>query len=349
MMRDAVTPAAVRISVVVPVYGCVACLPELCRRVCAAVRTLTPDFEIILVDDRSPDGSWDVIRKLNAQFPEVRGLRLSRNFGQHIAITAGLSAARGDYMVVMDCDLQDPPERIPDLYAAMRQGGHEIIMARRAERNHSAFRVLAAKAYFTILSRLMEEKVDGSYGTFSMLSRKVVDAFLQFSERERHYLFIVRWLGFSTGTIEYAHAERAAGRSSYSIGRLIRHAFDGIFFQATTLLRWIVMAGLGFALVGSLFAVWLVYRYFAVGSLEGWTSLAVMMLICTGVLLVSIGVIGLYIGKIFDQAKARPLYILDEADTGHGAWSSTPAAACCTHCAEAARAEAAQPTTQEIQ
>jgi dolichol-phosphate mannosyltransferase len=312
--------AAPRFSVVVPVYGCAACLPELCRRVAAAVGTITSEFEIILVDDRSPDGSWEVIRGLDSQFPQVRGLRLSRNFGQHIAITAGLSAARGDYVVVMDCDLQDPPEQIPQLYAKLQEGGHELVLARRVQRNHSLFRVLAARLYFGLMSRMAEERVDGSYGTFSLLSRKVVDAFLQFRERERHYMFILRWLGFSTGTIDYVHAERASGSSSYTFGRLLRHAIDGMFFQATVLLRWIVLAGLGFALLGCMTALYLVYRYYTLGSVAGWTSVVVLILLCTGVLLVSMGVIGLYIGKIFDQAKGRPLFVLDTADQGRESW-----------------------------
>lgn len=312
---NALDPAAApSISVVVPVYGCVACLGELCRRLTAVLVQMTDSFEVILVDDRSPDDSWSAIRGLRETYPRVRGLRLSRNFGQHIAITAGLQAARGDYVVVMDCDLQDPPEKIPELFAKLREGGHELVLARRVERHHSLFRVLAARAYFGLMSRMAEERIDGSYGTFSLLSRKVVQAFLQFSERERHYLFILRWLGFSTGTVDYVHQERAAGRSSYSLGRLIRHAVDGLFFQATVLLRWIVVSGLLVALLGCATAAYLVYRYYVLGSVAGWTSVVVLILLCTGVLLVSMGVIGLYIGKIFDQAKFRPLFILDTSD-----------------------------------
>jgi glycosyltransferase involved in cell wall biosynthesis len=307
------------VSVVVPVYGCVACLRELCRRVSEAMATVTSRFEIVLVDDRSPDDSWSTIRQLQDSHPQVRGVRLSRNFGQHVAITAGLTAARGDYVVVMDCDLQDPPEKIPDMFAALRAGGHDLVLARRIERNHSPFRVFASRVYFKLLSRLAEERIDGSYGTFSLLSRKVVDAFLQFSERERHYLFVLRWLGFSTGTIEYAHEERAAGRSSYSFGRLLRHALNGMFFQATVLLRWIVLSGLCIALGGFALALYFIWRYFAIGTVEGWTSVVVLILMCTGVLLACIGVVGLYIGKIFEQVKARPLFVIDTLE-GRSAW-----------------------------
>lgn len=318
-MTQAPSPASLSVSVVVPVYGCVDCLEKLCARVTQTLSPLTDKFEIILVDDRSPDNSWAAIQNLMTHYPQVRGIRLSRNFGQHIAITAGLAEARGDCAIVMDCDLQDPPERIPDLIAKHREG-YDLVMARRIKRNHSAFRLLAAKFYFGLLSRLTEEKVDGSYGTFSLLSRKVIDGFLRFSERERHYLFILRWLGFNTGIVEYEHAERTEGCSSYSFKRLIKHAAEGLFFQATVLLRWIVSIGLLFAAFGIGLAMYFIYQYFSQGSVAGWTSVVVLILICTGILLTSLGVIGLYIGKIFDQMKDRPLYIVDRLEGGGAQW-----------------------------
>ena len=298
------------ISVVVPVYGCAGCLGQLCERIIKSLSAITDNFEILLVDDRSPDDSWAVIREIQRHHCEVKGIRLSRNFGQHIAISAGLSVARGDYSVVMDCDLQDPPELIPELFAKIKEG-YDLVMARRSERSHSKFRVLAAKAYFGLLSKLNEEEIDGSYGSFSILSRKVVNGFLAFNERERHFLFILRWLGFRVGSIEYAHQERTIGSSSYSLKRLLRHAVDGVFFQSTVFLRWIVSLGLLFAVFGMALALYFVFQYFAHGSVVGWTSLIVIILVCTGVILSSMGVIGLYVGKIFDQTKGRPLYVID--------------------------------------
>ncbi|MCX7111128.1 MAG: glycosyltransferase family 2 protein [Proteobacteria bacterium] len=303
-------PADPRISVVIPVYGCAGCLEPLCNRIKQSLTQITRRFEIILVDDRSPDDAWPVIAELQMHHQEVKGIRLSRNFGQHVAISAGLAAAWGDYAVVMDCDLQDPPEKIPELFAKLNEG-FDLVLARRTERTHSFFRLIAAKSYFGLISRLTEENIDGSYGTFSILTRKVIDAFLQFGERERHYLFILRWLGFKIGSIDYEHQERVIGRSSYNLGRLIKHAIDGIFFQATVLLRWIVTLGLLFATCGTGLAIFYVYQYLVRGSYPGWTSLVVLILICTGSILTSLGVIGLYIGKIFDQAKGRPLYLID--------------------------------------
>jgi len=298
------------LSIVVPVYGCASCLEVLCQRIDSTFPEATQDYEVILVDDRSPDQSWTVIRDLQRRYGRVKGVRLSRNFGQHIAITAGLAQARGDYAVVMDCDLQDPPEIMPLLIAKIDEG-YDLVLARRVERNHSVFRLLGAKAYFRLLEHLTEESVDGSYGTFSILSRKVIDNFLLFDEKERHYLFILRWLGFRIGTIDYEHQKRFAGRSSYTFRALFRHAVDGLFFQATVLLRWIVGLGLLHALFGLLLAGVFVFSYFIQGSLPGWTSLVVLVLLSTGAILISLGVIGQYIGKIFEQTKGRPLYVID--------------------------------------
>ncbi|MDR9777572.1 glycosyltransferase family 2 protein [Rhizobium hidalgonense] len=300
----------VLLSVVVPVYGCDGCIEELCSRARLALIGMGVSFEILLVDDRSPDQSWSKIVAVYEHFPEVKGIRLSRNFGQHIAISAGLAAAKGDYAVVMDCDLQDPPERIPELYSKMQEG-FDLVLAKRVSRSHSAGRVFGSKAYFLLMGRLSKGTFDGSFGSFSILSRKVINEFLRFNEKERHYLFVLRWLGFSIGTIEYNHNQRFAGKSSYSLSRLIQHALDGIFFQSTDLLKWIVTLGLAFSFVGIASSLYFIFSYFAHGSSPGWTSLFVAMLMCTGAILVSLGVLGLYVGKIFDQVKERPLYSVD--------------------------------------
>lgn len=298
------------ISVVVPAYGCRDCLGTLCERLDSVLSALVPHYEIILVDDRSPDASWPIIEALSKQYRAVRGIRLSRNFGQQIAITAGLEASRGTYVVVMDCDLQDPPERIPDLYAEMLKG-HDLVMAKRIERTHSPFRLAAAKTYYGLMHRLTGQAVDGQYGAFSMLSRKVVTAFLAFRERERHYILILSWLGFDRGTIEYAHTERHAGRSSYNFLKLAKHALNGMFFHTSVFLNWIVYAGLFFT-AGSFGAgIYFIYRYFVSSSLPGWTSLVVAVLFSTGLILASVGAVGLYISRIFEMSKGRPLYVVD--------------------------------------
>jgi polyisoprenyl-phosphate glycosyltransferase len=302
---------APEISVVVPSYGCRDCLTTLCQRLDGVLRQLVSSFEIIIVDDRSPDNSWPVVEALAQRFPFIRGIRLSRNFGQQVAMTAGLQAAHGKYVVVMDCDLQDPPERIPDLLREL-QKGYDLVMAKRVERSHSGFRLVAAKAYYQLVRRLTGETVDGEYGSFSILSRKVVDAFLLFNERERHYIFILHWLGFNRGTIEYAHEDRATGHSSYSFGKLVRHALSGLFFQTSAFLNWIMYAGLFFTLTSFAAGAYFIYRHFVVGALPGWTSLVVAILFSTGMILASVGAVGLYISRIFEMSKGRPLYIVDQ-------------------------------------
>jgi dolichol-phosphate mannosyltransferase len=189
--------------------------------------------------------------------------------------------------------------------------GYDLVLAKRIERTHSAFRQLTAKLYFKLLSKLTEESVDGSYGSFSILSRKVIDSFLLFGERERHYLFILRWLGFRIGSIDYLHQERHSGKSSYTIRRLFRHALAGLLFQSTVILRWIISIGFLSAIIGVVLAFYLVFRLIYYVALPGWTSLIVLILISTGAILVSQGMIGLYVGRIFEQTKQRPLYVVD--------------------------------------
>ncbi|MCP3726170.1 glycosyltransferase family 2 protein [Paraburkholderia sp. CNPSo 3272] len=309
-MTGSTQPAGPEISVVVPSYNCLGCLEELCSRLKRVLTDLGPSFEIVIVDDRSPDNSWPLVEALSMRFPEVRGVRLSRNFGQHIAITAGIARSRGNYVVLMDCDLQDPPERIPDLYAAVKQG-YDLVLGRRVERNHSWFRTLGAKMYFRLLSKLTSEPQDGSYGTFSILSRRVADAYLKFTERDRHFLFILRWLGFNCGTIEYVHEERYEGRSSYGLGKLIKHAVGGLFFQTSVFLMWIVRLGLIFTALSFVLGGFLVYRYLVSAVLPGWTSLSVAILFSTGLVLASVGAVGIYVSKIFEASKGRPLYLVD--------------------------------------
>ena len=243
----------VEISVVVPVYKCAECLRRLHERLDAALAQIPGDHEVVLVDDRSPDESWDILRRLAEQDESVRLVRLSRNFGQHAAITAGVEFARGRWIVVMDCDLQDPPEDIPRLYARAREGA-EIVYARRTGRRGPWFRRFASRMYFRLLNASLGTSFDPNYGNFTIISRKVRDAFLRFRDKDRHYLMILRWLGYDHASIDVAHAERYAGESAYTVRTLIKFAIDGLFFQSTTLLRWSTYIGFGASLLGLVLA-----------------------------------------------------------------------------------------------
>jgi polyisoprenyl-phosphate glycosyltransferase len=302
---------AVDLSVVVAVYGCVDCLRALHERLVRSLAELVESFELVFVDDASPDGCWDLLAALATEDPHVRAVRLSRNFGQHAAITAGLAHSRGRKIVVMDCDLQDQPEEIPRLYQ-VAQEGYDIVFGRRKRRTDSVFRRVAARAYFWLINRLVGTGIDGGYGSFSIISDRVRDAYLSVGDQGRHYLFILYWLGFKQTAVDVKHAPRAAGQSSYTLGKLIRHAVDGVFFQTTVLLRWIVYFGFLVAVIGVMLAGVFVGIAIFGDPPPGWTSLAVLILVVGGFMIMSTGVAGLYIGKIFDQVRGRPLYVVAE-------------------------------------
>jgi polyisoprenyl-phosphate glycosyltransferase len=300
----------VEISVVVPVYKCAECLRHLHDRLDLALAQIPGEHEIIFVDDRSPDESWDVLRELAEQDASVCLVRLSRNFGQHAAITAGIEHARGHWVVVMDCDLQDPPEEIPRLYARAQEGV-DIVYARRTGRQGPWHRRAGSRLYFRLLNASLGTDFDPDYGNFTIISRKVRDAFLRFRDKDRHYLMILRWLGYEHASIDVAHADRYAGESAYTLGTLIRFAIDGLFFQSTTLLRWSTYIGFAASLGGVLLATVIFVRYFLGTTYPGWTSLTVLILLIGGLTITTVGVAGLYIGKIFTQVKDRPLYVVD--------------------------------------
>jgi glycosyltransferase involved in cell wall biosynthesis len=301
------------LSIVIPVYGCATCLVRLHNRLNQALAGICDGWEIIFVDDRSPDNSWETLKSLAEADARVIAVRLSRNFGQQIAISAGIEKARGKMIVVMDCDLQDPPEFIPALVSEFRNGA-EIVLAQRESAYQSSLRRSANRFYFWLLGLLSGTKIDGKFGSFSLISRKVADAYSRFVEIDRHYLFIIFWLGFDVRVVPYKRESRTESASAYSYGDLLRLAISGIFFQTTRLMRWVVQFGFVIALIGLLYGL-----YLSLGVLlferqppQGWTSVIVLMLFMSGVIIVSIGIVGLYVARIFEQTKLRPLYVVDE-------------------------------------
>lgn len=303
--------ASPELSVVVPVYGCAGSVAPLYERLEQALSPLVSSFEVVFVDDRSPDGAWPALDELASRKPNVTAIRLSRNFGQHAAITAGLAEATGRWTVVMDCDLQDPPEEISLLYRKALEG-FDIVFGRRRRRHEGHFRRVATAAYLWLVNRFLKMNIEGEYGTFSIMARPVREAFLALRDKDRHYLYILYWLGFEQTAVDVSRSERHSGSSSYTFRGLVRHALDGIFFQTTVLLRWIVYFGFALSLIGAILAAVFVVIFFAGSPYPGWTSLAVLLLIVGGFIIMSTGVTGLYIGKIFDQVKERPLYVVDE-------------------------------------
>jgi glycosyltransferase involved in cell wall biosynthesis len=303
----------VDVSIVIPVYGCDSCLRPLHDRLKAQLTNLGVTWELVFVNDASPDESWSVLTELSRETPEVKAFQLSRNFGEEAALLAGLSQSDGQWTVVMDCDLQDLPEDIPRLYAKALEG-YEIVFTKRRSRQHSRLRVWGSRLYYRLVSKLLKADVDPRYGNFSMVSRRVVDLVLSVRDRDRQYRMILAWLGLRQTAVDVDNAPRHAGESAYGLRGLVGHAVEGIFFQTETLLRWIVYAGIAIGVGGMLLAVFFMVQYFSGNEdYPGWTSLAVLVLLTAGVVTVSTGVAGLYIGKIFGQVKDRPLYVIEKS------------------------------------
>lgn len=300
------------ISVVTPVYGCAKALEELYERLVKSLETITDDFEIVMVDDHSPDNAWEVIKRLSARDPRVRGISLSRNFGQHHAITAGLDFARGDWVVVMDCDLQDRPEEIPKLYKTAQEG-YDVVFGKRVRRKDPLFKSLASKAYYAVYTYLSGLPFDSSVANFSIISRKVVDAFHRIREQNRSYSQFIGWFGFKRKDIEIEHAPRPYGKSAYSLRKLVNLAIDGIVSNSNKPLRLSIKFGFTLSFLSLLYIIWLIVKYFMFGiPVPGWTSVMVSIYFIGGMLFFNLGVLGLYVGKIFNETKNRPIYVIDE-------------------------------------
>ena len=311
----------VKISIVSPVYHGSGCLRELYQRLIQVLEGVVDPFEIVLVNDASPDDSWDIILELAAADSRVKGVDLSRNFGQHCAITAGLDHAAGDWVVVMDCDLQDRPEEIPRLYERAMEG-YDIVFARRKNRKDGFLKRLSSRVFHRLYNFLSDIKTDRHVSNFSIVSSTVVTAMGELRERNRAYSVFLQWLGFQTSYIDVEHGERFSGKSSYGLTKSIRLAVEAITSQSNKPLRLSIYIGFLMSAVSFLYAAYRIIRYYTHGvDVDGWTSLMVAGVFIGGLILANLGVVGLYLGKVFDESKHRPLYItrqlvnMETADT----------------------------------
>lgn len=301
------------LSVVSPVYRAEACLHELHRRLTTVLQTMGGRYELVFVNDGSPDGSENVLAEIAQSDPRVVVLNLSRNFGQHPAIMAGLEHARGDQVVVIDCDLQESPEDIPRLVAKAAEG-FDVVFARRRRSSRSWFKRASSKVWFWLINALSDLAVVTDIGTFSLITRQVVDQIVRMPNRHSHYLHVVRWLGFRQAFIEIDHARRFDGRkSSYSLRALLRHAFAGIVAHSTRLLTVSIYAGFAFVGVSILqFGHVLYLKLFRSVGVAGWASLMAAVWLIGGAILSSLGVIGLYLARVVEEVKERPVFIVRE-------------------------------------
>lgn len=298
-----------KLSVVVPVYGCPEALEPLCKRLNDTVSQLTDDYEIILVNDACPKNSWQEIEKISRVDSKVVGLELSRNFGQEAAIKAGLDYCSGDWVVVMDCDLQDKPEEILNLFQKASEG-YDAVFARRAHRQDKKFKIWMAKQFYKVYSYATDVPYDPAVCNFSVISKKVADAYCHMPERHRGYVMYIFWLGFKCTTLDVEHCERYAGETGYTFKKKVNMALGLLTSQSDKILRMFVKCGLVSSVVAFFAVIFFVIQYFIGNIASGWTSIIASIFLVGGLLLTALGVIGIYVGNIFMEVKDRPLYVV---------------------------------------
>jgi len=302
----------IHISVVTPVYGCAGCLPELHRRLTETLSTITQQYEIIMVNDASPDDAWDVIQLLASKDNRVKGINLSRNFGQHYAITAGLDYVKGDWVVVMDCDLQDQPEEIVKMYSKAMTG-FDVVFGRRHSRCDNVLKKMSSRLFHRIFEYFTEQKSDETIANFGVYSKSVIDNVRRLREHNRCFPLFVRWVGFKIGEINIEHAPRQLGNSAYNLHKLLRLAINIVVSHSNKPLRLAIKVGFFMSIIAFIYGLYLIGRYIFWGvPVAGWTSVMVSIYFVAGLLLGNMGMLGLYIGKIFDEVKGRPLYIVKD-------------------------------------
>jgi len=304
------------ISVIIPVYKAEDCLDELYRRLVPALESISRDFEIVMVEDCGGDRSWEIILDLAKSDDRVRGIQFSRNFGQHFGITAGLDVCTGDWAVVMDCDLQDAPETIPQLYARAQEG-FDVVLARRIMRKDGLSKTLSSRLFYKLFAWLADMDYDPEVGNFRIISRKVINSCTGMRESLRFFGGMIDWLGYPTAKIDSEHGERFAGETSYTFSSLMRLASNTIIAYSDKPLR--LSIRFGFAMAGLAFLAGiglLIYASMFSVPIMGWSSLIISLYFIGGVIIANLGIIGIYLGKTFDETKKRPLYVVMN-DTRH--------------------------------
>lgn len=301
------------ISVVVPIFNEQENLSELRQRLTAALETTHQDWEVIFIDDGSRDRSLEILRGYAAQDPRLNILSLSRNFGHQPAITAGIHHSRGDCVILIDGDLQDPPEIIPQLVERWTQGFH-IVLAERISRQERKIRGFGFRLFYPIFRRLSDMPTQPDAGIFGLMDRAVVDEFNKLPERNRYIPGLRGWLGFTRTSIFYDRQARAAGKPKQTLRRLIRYAIDGMFSFSYKPLRWVTYTGLMVSGITFVLAMYYFATFFLFHkqSGSGFTTIIMCVLFLGGIQLISIGILGEYIGRIYDEIKQRPLYVVQE-------------------------------------
>lgn len=300
------------ISVVSPVYCCSGCLTTLADRVRSSLADLSIPYELILVCDGSPDDSWLRMLEIAERDSAVVAVKLSRNFGQHGAIFAGLAQSKGSWVIVMDCDLQDPPEAIPSLLAE-RSPELDAVIASRQDRQDSFLKRITSRAFYALMRWLTGAQYDAGIANFGVYSRRLVDTLLKLPEKSRFFPLLVQWVGFERKVVPVPHGQRHSGKTSYSWRGLVRLALDVITSYSDRPLRAVVKLGIAFSALALCIASYAVFEFLA-GDIQvaGWTSLIASVWLTSGAVIFALGIVGLYLGQVFRDVKARPSYIVAE-------------------------------------
>ncbi|MBK8845448.1 MAG: glycosyltransferase family 2 protein [Bacteroidetes bacterium] len=300
------------LSVVTAVYNAESIVDTLVDELIKHITPVFDSFEIILVDDFSLDNSWEKIETLSERFPVVKGIKLSRNFGQHYALTAGLDHAKGDWVVVMDCDLQDHPSEIPKMYAIANQGYH-MVVASRQNRKDSFDKRFFSYLFWKVLSYFTDSKINGTVANFGIYHRKVINAICSMREQNRFFPTMINWVGFKRGTMMVEHNKRHSGKSNYTMKKLLKLATDIILVNSDKVVMLFVKLGLVIFLLSIAVGVfYLVQKILDRTTVLGFTSIMISVWVLGGLIIFILGIIGLYIGKVFEGVKGRPVYIIEK-------------------------------------
>ena len=300
------------LSVVSPVYRGEKMLSELVERIHKAISPLTDNYEIVLVNDCSPDNSWERISEICKVDKKVKGINLSRNFGQPYAITAGLTYAKGNYIAVIDCDLQNKPEDLPAMYQKALEG-YDVVSARRVVREDTFMKRMSSAIFHMVYDFLSGFETDKAVAEFGIYSRKIVDVYCSIPEYSRSFVELIHTLGFKKTTVDVLHDHRLEGKSSYNLYRLLKLSYNSIISNSNRPLHLAVALGLIMSILSFLMAIYNIFaKFWGLNEVAGYTSTIFSIWFVGGLLLLMMGVLGLYIGKIFDQVKGRPVFIVSD-------------------------------------
>jgi polyisoprenyl-phosphate glycosyltransferase len=313
------------LSVVVPCYDEELVIPELHRRVTTVCRGLVGDsYELVLVNDGSRDETWAVLQMLAHRDGRVVAVDLSRNHGHQLALSAGLSLARGERILVIDADLQDPPELMPHMMQLMDDGADVVYGQRVGRDGETWFKKVSARAFYRLLLRMTDVRIPRDTGDFRLMSRQVVDALLAMPEQQRFIRGMVAWIGFRQVPLQYHRDKRFAGETKYPLGKMLTFALDAITGFSTVPLRASIYFASFFVVLAALLVIYTLVGWLYLGVVAGWTSMFLGMLIFSSVQLFSLGIIGEYLGRVYMQTKQRPLFIIREIVTAPPAAQRRP-------------------------